>query len=309
MHNVIIIGSGPAGHTAALYLARANLSPVLLEGSSSDTIFPGGLLTTTKIVENYPGFPDGIDGYELTERFNNQSIRFVTTIISETVTSVLPMNDGTFEVFTDKNTYKSKSIIIATGSTPYRLNVPGYDTFWHKGISTCAICDAGLPYFRNVPIAVVGGGDSACEEALHISHTASIVYLIHRRNKLRASKIMIDRVLSNPKIIPIWDREIIRICGNKNVEMIQIKNKNTDDISELNIRGLFIAIGHKPNSSFVSNILDVDDTGYIKTSRYMETSCKGIWAVGDVQDPKYRQAITAASSGCIAALELERWLH
>jgi thioredoxin reductase (NADPH) len=309
MHNVIIIGSGPAGHTAALYLARANLSPILFEGVSSDTIFPGGLLTTTKIVENYPGFPDGIDGYELTERFKNQSIRFGTTIIAETVTSVLPIDNGTFEVFTDKNTYKSKSIIIATGSTPYSLNVPGYDTFWHKGISTCAICDAGLPCFRNVPIAVVGGGDSACEEALHIAHTASIVYLIHRRNKLRASKIMIDRVLSNPKIIPIWDREVIRICGDKNIEMIQIKNKNTNDISDLNIRGLFIAIGHKPNSSFISNILDVDETGYIKTSRSMETSCKGIWAVGDVQDPKYRQAITAASSGCIAALEVERWLH
>ena len=310
MHNVIIIGSGPAGHTAALYLARANLSPLLFEGTSSDTLFPGGLLTTTKIVENYPGFPEGVDGYELTERFKNQSTRFGTTIISETILSITAMDDGTFEVHTDKNTmYQTKSIIIATGSTSHRLYVPGYDTFWHKGISTCAICDAGLPCFRNVPIAVVGGGDSACEEALHISRTASVVYLIHRRNTLRASKIMIDRVLSNPKIIPLWDREVVRICGDKHVEMIQVKNKNTDDVSDLYVRGLFVAIGHQPNSSFVSNLVDIDETGYIKTNRSMETSCKGIWAAGDIQDPKYRQAITAASSGCMAALEVERWLR
>lgn len=307
MYNVIIIGSGPAGHTAALYLARANLSPVLIEGTSSDTLFPGGLLTTTKIVENYPGFPKGVDGYELTERFKEQSTKFGTTILSETVTSITP-TEGTFEVHTDKTTHKTRSVIIATGSTPYRLNIPGYDTFWHKGISTCAVCDGGLPCFRKVPIAVVGGGDSACEEALHISHTASTVYLIHRRNTLRASKIMAERVLSNPKIVPVWDSEVVRVSGDKHVESIHLKNTVTQEITELNVRGLFVAIGHQPNSAFVSNLVELDATGYIKTSRAMETSFPGIWAAGDVQDPKYRQAITAASSGCIAALEVERWL-
>ena len=308
MHNVIIIGSGPAGHTAALYLARANLSPLLLEGDSVGEIVSGGLLTTTKIVENYPGFPEGIDGYELTERFKEQSMRFGTTIISETAVNIKQIEDKTFEVYTSKNKYKTKSIIIATGSTPNRLYIPGYDTFWHKGISTCAICDGGLPCYRNVPIAVVGGGDSACEEALHLSHTASVVYLIHRKDKLRASKIMIDRVMKNTKIVPIWNSEIIEVRGNKNVEELILKNTDTK-ITNLEVRGLFVAIGHTPNSKFVSSFIDIDTAGYIKTTRKMETNIEGIWAIGDVQDPLYRQAITAAGSGCIAALEVERWLN
>jgi len=308
MHNVIIIGSGPAGHTASLYLARANLSPLLLEGESTDTISPGGLLTTTKTVENYPGFPDGVDGYELTERFKAQSTRFGTNIVPETATSIVP-HEGGFRVYTAQTVYDTRAVIIATGSTPYRLNIPGYDTFWHKGISTCAVCDAGLPCFRNVPIAVVGGGDSACEEALHISHTASKVFLIHRRNTLRASKIMADRVLSHPNIVMVWDSEVVRVEGGKNVERIQVRHTSKGTVSELAVRGLFVAIGHQPNSAFVTDLVDVDSSGYIKTDRGMATSRDGIWAAGDVQDPKYRQAITAASSGCIAALEVERWLH
>lgn len=308
IHNVIIIGSGPAGHTAALYLARANLAPLLLEGDSSGEIVSGGLLTTTKIVENYPGFPQGIDGYELTERFKEQSARFGTTIISETALNIKQLEDNTFEVNTSKTKYKTRSIIIATGSTPNRLYIPGYDTFWHKGISTCAICDGGLSCYRNVPIAVVGGGDSACEEALHLSHTASVVYLIHRRDTLRASKIMIDRVLKNAKIVPIWNSEVIEVRGNKNVEELILKNTDTE-LSNLEVRGLFVAIGHTPNSKFVSSFIDIDTAGYIKTDRKMQTNVEGIWAIGDVQDPFYRQAITAAGSGCIAALEVERWLH
>jgi thioredoxin reductase (NADPH) len=309
MNNVIIIGSGPAGHTAALYLARANLSPLLLEGDSMGDVISGGLLTTTKIVENYPGFPEGIDGYELTERFKSQSMKFGTTVISETAVNINQLEDKSFEVYTSNKAYKTKSIIIATGSTPNRLYITGYDEYWHKGISTCAICDGGLPCYRNVPIAVVGGGDSACEEALHLSHTASIVYLIHRKDKLRASKIMVDRVMKNTKIVPIWNSEIMEVRGNSsNVEELIIKNID-DKLSSLPVRGLFVAIGHTPNSKFVSSFIDTDTHGYIKTNRKMETNVEGIWAVGDVQDPLYRQAITAASSGCIAALEVERWLN
>lgn len=308
IYNVIIIGSGPAGHTAALYMARANLAPLLLEGDSTGEIVSGGLLTTTKIVENFPGFPEGIDGYELTERFKEQSTRFGTTILSETALKVDLLDDATFDVFTATKRFNTKSIIVATGSTPNRLYVPGYDKFWHKGISTCAVCDGSLPVYRNVPIAVVGGGDSACEEALHLAHTASNVYLIHRRDKLRASKIMIDRVFKNPKIQLIWNTEVVEIFGEKHVESLKLKDVLDSSIRELPVKGLFVAIGHIPNSAFLSNLVELDSAGYIKTNEKKETSLKGIWAVGDVQDPHYKQAITAAASGCIAALEVERWL-
>lgn len=307
-YNVVIIGSGPAGHTAGIYLSRANLSPLMLEGDSTGEIVSGGLLTTTKIVENFPGFPDGVDGYELTERFKEQSLKFGTEIVSETAVRVEVRDDTLFDVYTNNNTYTTKTIIVATGSTPIRLYVPGYDKFWHKGISTCAVCDGGLACYRNVPLAVVGGGDSACEEALHLSHTASKVYLIHRRDKLRASKIMEDRVLNNHKIQPVWNSEITEITGDNHVETIKIKNNIDNNITELNVRGLFVAIGHKPNSEFISNLIKTDSNGYIQTNEKKETSRKGIWAVGDVQDPHYRQAITASASGCIAALEVERYL-
>jgi len=308
MNSVIIIGSGPAAQTAAIYLSRANLSPLLLEGELSDTSTPGGLLTTTKIVENFPGFPEGVDGFELTERFQQQAVKFGTTVISAHATRVIPHSTH-IEVVTKKGSYVAKAVCIATGSTPKRLTAKNYDAFWHKGVSTCAVCDGGLPVFRNVPIAVVGGGDSACEEALHLTHTASKVYLIHRRDTLRASKIMSDRVLQHPNIIPIWNTEVIEIQGSKNVERLILSNVETSEIQELEVRGLFVAIGHTPNSEFVKDILDLDASGYIITTRTMSTSCKGIWAAGDVQDPHYRQAITAAGSGCIAALEIERYLH
>jgi thioredoxin reductase (NADPH) len=308
IHNVIIIGSGPAGHTAAIYLSRANLSPLMLEGDSTGEIVSGGLLTTTKVVENFPGFPDGVDGYELTERFKHQSIKFGTKVIPESASKVRKIDNDIFEVYTKKSIYRAKAIIVATGSTPKRLYIPGYDNFWHKGISTCAVCDGGLFCYKNVPLAVVGGGDSACEEALHLTHTASKIFLIHRRDKLRASKIMQDRVLKNPKIEMVWNSEIKEILGDKNIETLKIKNTIDGTISDLNIRGLFVALGHKPNSEFISDIVDTDVNGYIITNERKETNQKGIWAVGDVQDPHYRQAITAASSGCVAALEVERWL-
>ncbi len=307
-YNVIIIGSGPAGHTAALYLARANLHPLLLEGDSSGDVVAGGLLTTTKIVENFPGFPQGVDGFELTDRFREQSLRFGTEIKSETATSIEQV-ETFFQVHTASNTYVARSVVLATGSTPNRLYIPGYDTFWHKGISTCAVCDGGLPVYRNVPLAVVGGGDSACEEALHLAHTASKVYLIHRRDKLRASKIMADRVLKNPKIEMIWNTEVKEVQGGTHVERLVVSNTQTGDESSLNIRGLFVAIGHTPNSQFVKELVQTDANGYIVTTRKQETSVKGIWAAGDVQDPYYRQAITAAASGCVAALEIERFLY
>ena len=306
--NVIIVGSGPAAHTAALYLARANLSPLLLEGDSAGDVVAGGLLTTTKTVENFPGFPEGIDGYDLTERFKEQSTRFGTEIRSETVTRLVKGADGTFDVVTATETHRAKTVLIATGSTPNRLYVPGYDTFWHKGISTCAVCDGGLPAYRNVPVAVVGGGDSACEEALHLAHTASKVYLIHRRGELRASKIMADRALKHPKIVPVWNAEVAEIRGAKFVETLLLRDTATGEQRDLEVRGLFVAIGHTPNSAFVKGLVDLDPAGFIRTERSMKTSCEGVWAAGDVQDPHYRQAITAAASGCVAALEIERFL-
>ncbi len=308
IYNAIIIGSGPAGHTAALYLARANLHPLLLEGDSSGEVVAGGLLTTTKVVENFPGFPQGIDGFDLTDRFREQSARFGTEIRSETATKVEQVGN-LFQVYTASNTYSSRAVLIATGSTPNRLYIPGYDNFWHKGISTCAVCDGGLPVYRNVPIAVVGGGDSACEEALHLAHTASKVYMIIRKDVMRASKIMGDRVLSNPKIIPIWQSTVEEVQGGAHLEKILVKHAETGVVNALEVRGLFVAIGHTPNSDIVKNLVDIDANGYIVTNRKGETSCKGIWAAGDVQDPHYRQAITAAASGCVAALEIERSLY
>ena len=305
--NVAIIGSGPAGHTAALYLARANLEPIMFEGDSCGEVVAGGLLTTTKVVENYPGFPEGIDGYDLTERFKAQSLRFGNRIISETVKTIEKEGD-IFQITTEDGTqYKTRAVIIATGSTPRGLDICGYREFWHRGISTCAVCDGGLPCFRDVPVAVVGGGDSACEEAMHLSHTASKVYLIHRRDTLRASKIMIERVMKNPKIVVIWNTKIQEIIGKEHVDLLKLENLN-GEVQDLNVNGLFVAIGHDPNSQFVKNLVDLDSNGYIMTTPKMTTSVPGIWAVGDVQDPHYRQAITAAGSGCIAALEVERYL-
>jgi len=306
--NVVIIGSGPAAHTAAIYLSRAELHPLMLEGDCSNGLTSGGLLTTTKTVENYPGFPEGIGGYELTQKFREQSLKFGTQIISQNVISIKKVAEGIFDVFTNTHIYRTRGIIIATGSTPKRLDIPNYDKFWHNGISTCAVCDGSLPCFRKVPIAVVGGGDSACEEALHLSHTASVVYLIHRRDTLRASEIMKQRVLKNKKIVPIWNSEVIDVDGEGRVERIKIK-ETSGSTYNLEVRGLFVAIGHTPNSSFVKHLVDLDENGYIKTTPKLNTNVIGIWSAGDVQDPHYRQAITAAGSGCIAALEVERWLH
>lgn len=306
MENVIIIGSGPAAHTAGIYLARSNLGPLMFEGDSSNGLTAGGLLTMTKIVENYPGFPDGIDGGQLTDNFRQQSVNFGVKVISENVIGVVA--DGKdFIVKTAVGEHRTKSVIIATGSTPKHLDCDGYKQFWHKGISTCAVCDGSLKCYRNVPLAVVGGGDSACEEAMHLSKTASIVYLIHRKDSLRASHIMQAKVKGNSKIQIIWDTEVVKVTGDKMIEELALLKK-TGVESVLKVGGLFVAIGHTPNSQFVSDLVKVDDDGYIVTDAKKMTTVEGIWAAGDVQDKVYRQAIVAAGSGCIAALECERWL-
>jgi thioredoxin reductase (NADPH) len=302
MNNVVIIGSGPAGYTAALYLGRANLNPLLLEGEMS-----GGLLTTTKIVENFPGFPDGIEGFDLTMNFRNAAIKYGTNILP-VVAKNIEKRDDHYLVYTDEKTLATKTVIIATGSTPKRLYVPGYDKYWHKGITTCAVCDGALPCFRDVPVAVVGGGDSACEEALHMTHFASRVYLIHRRDKLRASPIMSERVESCSKIQPIWNSEILEIGGEDRIGNLLIRNNITNETSKLDVKGLFVAIGHNPNSDIFS-LVEKDEDGYIKTERDCSTNMPGIYACGDVADKYYRQAITAAGTGCVAALEVQRYLE
>lgn len=271
-------------------------------------VIAGGLLTTTKVVENYPGFSKGIDGLKLTDEFRAQSLRYGTDIRSETAQTVERQVDGTFLVTTKEQSYHARTLLIATGSTPKRLDVPGYDRFWQKGISTCAVCDGSLPVFRKQPLAVVGGGDSACEEALHLAQTASLVYMIHRRDALRASPIMRDRVLSHPTIRLIWDSEITAVEGKDHVEHVAVRNVKTGEVTSLPVRGLFVAIGHLPNTAFLGSLVECDEVGYIRTGRDMATTAKGVWAAGDVQDPLYRQAITAAGSGCVAALEIERWL-
>lgn len=313
MYNVIIIGSGPAAYTAAIYLARAMLEPLVLEGETSPDITPGGLLTTTKTVENYPGFPDGIDGYELTKNFETQAMEFGAVVYSRTVTSITKDDeddDYVFKVHCGEDTYTTKAVIIATGSTPKRLYIPGYDDFWHKGISTCAVCDGSLPMFRGKPIAVVGGGDSACEEALYLSKFGSEIYLLLRGDKFRASKIMEDRVRKTSNIHILLNTEVTRVYGNDLVESIDVWDTSgkESELYTLKVSGMFVAIGHTPNSGFVKGLVELYDIGYIMTDRDMATSVEGIWAAGDVQDYKYKQAITAAGSGCVAALEVERWL-
>lgn len=304
-----MIGSGPAGHTACIYLARANLQPLMLEGDSSDGVAPGGLLTTTKEVENFPGFPDGVLGYDLTDNFRKQSEKFGTKIISEMVIQI-KKQEKCFSVETKENVYQTKAILIATGSNPKHLAVPGYTEFWQKGISSCAVCDGSLPVFRKVPIAVVGGGDTACEEALHLAHTASKVYLIHRRDKLRASSVMTNRVLQHPKIEMIWDTEVVEISGDTSVKILLLENVLTKEIQSLEVRGLFVAIGHTPNTKFVKDLIDLDNEGRIITDETYRTNVEGIWAAGDCQDRNnWRQAITSAGSGCAASLEIGRWLE
>jgi thioredoxin reductase (NADPH) len=303
MENLIIIGSGPAGLTAAIYAARANLNPLLIGGYQT-----GGQLMLTTEVENYPGFKDGIMGPELMMAMRAQAERFGTRIIDKDVTAVDFSNPDTKKVVVEDTTYEAKSVIIATGATSRWLGVPGEQQLRGKGISTCATCDGA--FFKNKVIAVVGGGDSAMEEAGFLTRFATKVYLIHRRNEFRASKIMQDKVLNNPKIEVVWNSVVSEVQGTNFLEKAILENSETATKSELPIQGLFIAIGHDPNTRFVYGQIDLDEKGYIKTQgeNQTETNIRGVFVAGDVFDIRYKQAITAAGTGCKAALDAEKYL-
>jgi len=304
MEKVVIVGTGCAGLTAALYTARANLSPLVLTG-----IMPGGLLTTTSIVENFPGFPEGIDGYELMTRMQKQAERFGARVKFGTVEAVdLSKNPFTLEV--DGEKVQTQTLIIASGASHRHLGLESESLLEKKGVTYCATCDGALPVFRNQPLVVVGGGDSACEEATYLTRFASVVYLVHRRDSLRASKIMAERTLSNPKIKPVWDSVVTEIQDVKQdkVTGVRLKNVKTGKESFLDAAGVFVAIGHVPNTELFKGKIDTDENGYIVPQKGMATNVPGVFVAGDCSDHVYRQAVTAAGMGCAAAIDAERYL-
>ncbi|MBF2001257.1 MAG: thioredoxin-disulfide reductase [Synechococcales cyanobacterium M58_A2018_015] len=307
VENLVIIGSGPAGYTAAIYAARANLKPFMFEGFQAGGL-PGGQLMTTTEVENFPGFPEGITGPELMDRMKAQALRWGAELVTEDVTSV-DFSQRPFLIRSEEREVYAHSVIIATGATAKRLGLPSEQEFWSRGISACAICDGATPIFRNAELAVIGGGDSAAEEAVYLTKYGSHVHLLVRSDKMRASKAMQDRVLNNPKITVHWNTEAVDVFGSaQHMEGIRIRNTQTQTESDLHVRGLFYAIGHTPNTSLFRGQLRLDEAGYIVTHEGVATSVEGVYAAGDVQDREYRQAITAAGTGCMAALLAERWL-
>jgi thioredoxin reductase (NADPH) len=305
--NVVIVGSGPSGHTAAIYSARANLSPFMFEGYVMGGS-AGGQLTTTTEVENYPGFPEGVEGPELMQLFRKQSERFGTEMVQEDVISA-DFSQRPFVLKSENREVKAHSVIISTGATAKRMGVPNEEKMWNNGMSACAVCDGALPMFRNQPLMVIGGGDTAVEEATYLAKFGSVVYLVHRRDELRASKIMQERALKHPKLEILWDTVLEDAVGEDYVTGARLKNVKTQEVREVDVAGLFYAIGHTPNTSVFNGQLDLDDAGYIKLKLgTQETNIEGVFAAGDVHDHKYRQAITAAGTGCAASLEAERWL-
>ncbi len=304
---VIIIGSGPAGLTAAIYTARANLAPLVIEGEPSSTSDqPGGQLMLTTEVENYPGFPEGVMGPELMMQFRDQASRFGTQLITAKVTKV-DLSGSPFGVWIDDEEHRAESIIVATGAQSIMLGLEAESRLIGHGLSTCATCDGF--FFRGQEIAVVGGGDSAMEEALFLTKFASKVTIIHRRDSLRASKIMQDRARANDKVEFLWDTVVTDLVGDGKLEGVQVENVKSGEPSTLPLHGLFVAIGHTPNTSLFTGQLDMDDAGYLITHDGSKTNVPGVFACGDVQDHVYRQAITAAGSGCMAAIDAERWLE
>lgn len=305
--NVVIVGSGPAGHTAAIYSARANLSPFMFEGYVMGGS-AGGQLTTTTEVENYPGFPEGIEGPELMQLFRKQSERFGTEMVQEDVISA-DLSQRPFVLKSENREVKAHSVIISTGATAKRMGVPSEEKMWNNGMSACAVCDGALPMFRNQPLMVIGGGDTAVEEATYLAKFGSVVYLVHRRDQLRASKIMQERALKHPKLEILWDTVLEDAVGQDYVTGASLKNIKTEEARQVEVAGIFYAIGHTPNTSIFNGQLDLDDAGYIKLNLgTQETNIEGVFAAGDVHDHIYRQAITAAGTGCAASLEAERWL-
>jgi thioredoxin reductase (NADPH) len=313
VHDVVIIGSGPAGLTAAIYTARANLQPLMLEGEPSSTSDqPGGQLMLTTDVENFPGFPDGVMGPELIASMRSQAARFGTELVTAKATRV-DLSERPFRIWTGdpdapEPTYRARAVIVSTGAQSLMLGLPAESRLLGHGLSTCATCDGF--FFRNHRIAVVGGGDSAVEEANFLSRFADSVTVVHRRDELRASKILQDRVFANPKVEFAWNSEVVDILGDKSVEGVLLRDTITGDERVLDVTGVFIAIGHRPNTDLFRGQLAMKENGYLITEPgSSRTNIEGVFACGDVQDDTYRQAVTAAGSGCMAALDAERWLE
>jgi len=305
MENVLILGTGCAGLTAAIYTARANLQPLVIEG-----VQPGGQLTTTSEVENFPGFPEGIDGFELMDRLRKQATRFGTRFESDLIDRV-ELNGPVKYLHSATKRYETKALIVATGASPRMIGVPGeMEMFGGNGVTTCATCDGA--FYRGMEVAVVGGGDSACEEALFLTRFCTKIHLIHRRDELRASGIMAKRVLENPKIQPVWDTVVERVLadGEGRVRGLALKHRITGAASELAVKGVFVAIGHQPNTGPFTGALPLDELGYFITEdqSQVRTKLPGVFVAGDCADHVFRQAITAAGMGCQAAIEAERWL-
>ncbi len=305
MEKVVIIGSGCAGWTAALYTARANLQPLVITGEQ-----PGGLLTTTSIVENFPGFPQGVDGYELMSQMQKQAERFGARVKFGSLVNSVDFSKRPFALTVDGEPLHAQTVIVATGAGHRHLGLESEAQLEKKGVTYCATCDGALPAFRNQPLVVVGGGDSACEEATYLTRFASVVHLIHRRDSLRASKIMAERTLANPKIKPVWDSvvtEVLDVHQDK-VTGVRVRNLKTNQAHLIPCAGVFVAIGHAPNTKLFQPFLQLDEHGYILRTAGASTNVPGVFVAGDCSDRVYRQAITAAGMGCAAAIEAERFL-
>ncbi len=301
VENIVIIGSGPAGYTAALYNARARLDPLVLAGRES-----GGQLMLTTDVENYPGFPEGVQGPEMMELFRKQAERFGARVVDENAVEV-DFSSRPFKIKAESEEYEAKAVIVATGASARWLDIPGEERLRGHGVSSCATCDGA--FFRDKVVAVIGGGDSAMEESQFLTRFAKKVYVIHRRDELRASKIMAERALDNDKIEFIWNTEAKEVVGDDKVEGARLVNNETGEESTLEVDGFFLAIGHTPNTDFLKDQLDLDDQGYLVQGPKSTTSVEGVFAAGDVHDARYRQAVTAAGAGCRAAMDAEKWLE
>ena len=309
IHNVIIIGSGPAGLTAAIYTSRAMLEPVVASGFMKGGPAGGQLMMTTD-VENYPGYPEGVLGPDMMKEFRDQAARFGTIFEDGTDVQEVDLSERPFTLKTDKGEMKTQSIIIATGASANWLDRPGVSEFTNRGVTACATCDGALPIFRDQELYVIGGGDTAMEEAMFLTRFGKKVYIVHRRDELRASKTMASRALAHEKIDVLWNTELQAVLGSDQVQEVELLNNQTQEISRRPAAGVFMAIGHTPNTSLFNGKLEMDETGYLiwKNPPHTFTSVEGVFAAGDVADYTYRQAVTAAGSGCAAAIDAERWL-